>query len=206
MSLPNVQILKRARRKSYHHGDLKAALIDASIELVRKNGPEHLSLRAAAEQVGVSPSAVYHYFPDKNSLIDDVGEKLFVDLAEKQRAALSQIPGKSARAAKLRFREICRTYFLWAYNEPHLFRLIFGGFCTKDNINVQERVEAYVMLSNCLDDLLKTGVINSSVRKYGELLTWSSIHGASYLIIEGLLPPEAFEELLDALELAQKGQ
>ncbi len=193
-------------RKSYHHGDLRAALIEAAIELVRKNGPDHLSLRAAADQVGVSPSAVYHYFPDKDSLIDGMGEKLFSDLAAMQREALSQIPGKSARAAKLRFRELGRTYFLWAKREPNLFRLVFGGFCKVEIQDSHERKESFVTLTNCLDDLLATGVISPNMRNHGELLTWSAVHGASYLIIEGLLPPEAFEQLLDAIELAMKSQ
>lgn len=206
MNLPTTQIFKRVHRERYHHGDLRTALINAAIELVRKNGPEHLSLRAAADQVGVSPSAVYHYFPDKDSLIDGVGEKLFTELAGMQREVLHQIPGKSARAAKLRFRELGRTYFSWAKNEPNLFRLVFGGFCKVKFDDEHERQESYATLTTCLDDLLRTGLISPSMRKHGELLTWSAVHGASYLIIEGLLPSEAFEDLLDAIELALKGE
>lgn len=206
MSLPTVQLLKRTRRKSYHHGDLRAALTEAAIELVRKNGPEHLSLRAAADQVGVSPSAVYHYFPDKDSLVDAIGEKLFEDLAAMQREAFSQISGKSARAAKLRFRELGRTYFEWAMKEPNLFRLVFGGFCRVENQDENERGDSYSTLTHCLDDLLQMGVISPSMRKNGELLVWSAVHGASYLIIAGLMSAESFEVLLDAIELAMKSE
>ena len=56
-----------------------------------------------------------------------------------------------------------------------------------------------------LDDLLATGGITLEMRRYGELLSWSGVHGASYLIIEEHLPVEAFEGILDALELAMKG-
>ena len=83
MTSPKVLAAKRVGRENYHHGDLQAALTDSAIDLVRKTGPDHLSLRAVAEQVGVSPSAVYHYFPDKDSLISAVGAKLFVDLTNK---------------------------------------------------------------------------------------------------------------------------
>jgi len=57
VSITNVVRRKRVARENYHHGDLEAALIDAAVDLVRQTGPDHLSLRAVAEQVGVSPSA-----------------------------------------------------------------------------------------------------------------------------------------------------
>jgi len=191
-------------RDSYHHGDLQPALIDAAIDLVRKTGPDHLSLRAVAERVGVSPSAVYHYYPDKDSLIDGVGNKLFAELAEMQRAALDQIPGKSAKAAKLRFRILGRTYFEWANKEPNLFRLMFGGFCKVKKAGKHQEEPAFVMLTVALDDLLATGVISKAMRRYGEIISWSAVQGASTLIVEGHLPEAAFEELLDGLELAMK--
>lgn len=193
---------KRGQRSSYHHGDLEAALVAAAINLVRKTGPDHLSLRAIAEQVGVSPSAVYHYFPDKDSLIDAVGDKLFEDLAQMQQEALNKITGSTAKAAKLRYRELGRTYFRWANKEPNLFRLMFGGFCKVEERGGHIGQPAFEMLTRCLDDLLSTGVISPAMRRYGELLSWSAVQGASTLIVEGHLPEEVFEDLLDGLELA----
>jgi len=204
VSSSKVLKIKPAPRESYHHGDLKAALIEAAINLVRANGPDHLSLRAVAEQVGVSPSAVYHYFPDKDSLISEVGDQLFVKMAEMQRQALGEIPGSSARAAKLRYRELGRTYFRWANSEPNLFRLMFGGFCKAEKGGVHEGEEAFIALSKCLDDLLTTGVISPQMRRYGELISWTAVQGASTLIIEGMIPEATFEELLDGLELAMR--
>ncbi len=205
MSLPNVLRTKSSGRDSYHHGDLRAALTGAATELVRKNGPDHLSLRAVADQVGVSPSAVYHYFPSKESLINDLGDQLFKKMAVMQREALSQIPGNSARSARLRYRELGRTYFRWANSEANLFRLMFGGFCKADQRDSHQDQEAFVMLTECLDDLLATGVITPAMRRYGELISWAAVQGASTLIIEGILPEAAFEELLDGLELAMRG-
>lgn len=204
MSLPNVLRSKRSSRDSYHHGDLQAALLHAAIDLVRKHGPDHLSLRAVAEQVGVSPSAVYHYFPDKDSLIHGLSEQLFVNLYNMQKVALEAIPGKSKRAATLRLRELGRTYFRWAFNEPNLFRLMFGGYCKVRLRGSHEDHEAFQMLSQCLDDLLATGVISPEMRKYGELIVWSCVQGASTLIVEGHLPEAAFETLLEGLELSMK--
>lgn len=205
MSSSKVLRSKTAQRESYHHGDLQAALLEAAVNLVRTNGPDHLSLRAVAEQVGVSPSAVYHYFPDKDSLISAVGDQLFIKMAQMQKEALSGIPGNSARAARMRYREIGRTYFRWAMSEPNLFRLMFGGFCKIEKSGAHETEEAFLMLSQCLDDLLATGVITPTMRRYGELISWSAVQGASTLIIEGILPEAAYEELLDGLEIAMRG-
>ncbi len=205
MSSSKVLRRKSAPRENYHHGDLQAALLEAAVNLVRANGPDHLSLRAVAEQVGVSPSAVYHYFPDKDSLISELGDQLFIKMAEMQAVALGSIPGSSARAARMRYRELGRTYFRWANSEPNLFRLMFGGFCKIEKRGTHESEEAFLMLSKCLDDLLATGVITATMRKYGELISWTAVQGASTLIIEGILPEAAFEELLDGLELAMRG-
>jgi len=202
VSSPKVLAAKRVGRENYHHGDLQAALTDSAIDLVRKTGPDHLSLRAVAEQVGVSPSAVYHYFPDKDSLISAVGAKLFIDLTNMQREALGKIPGRSAKAVKLRYRELGRTYFRWALKEPNLFRLMFGGFCQIDRQGEHLEKPAFLMLSKCLDELLATGGITSTMRQYGELISWSAVQGASTLIIEGHLSEEVFEALLDGLEIA----
>ena len=205
MSSSKVLRSKSVVRESYHHGDLQAALLEAAVNLVRANGPDHLSLRAVAEQVGVSPSAVYHYFPDKDSLISELGDQLFIQMAVMQREALGNIPGNSARAARLRYRELGRTYFRWANSEPNLFRRMFGGFCKIEKGGTHESEEAFLMLSKCLDELLSTGVITPTMRRYGELISWSAVQGASTLIIEGILPEAAFEELLDGLELAMRG-
>jgi AcrR family transcriptional regulator len=189
-------------RNTYHHGNLEEALIKSAIKLTRKNGPDHLSLREIAADVKVSPSAVYHYFPDKDSLIKGIGEHLFNELAEMSKVSFEKYPGQSARAAKMRFREIGRAYLLWAIKEPNLFRLMFGGFCSIEGRKSFEADPSFQMLKVTLDDLVTTGAMPKKLRPYGEIMAWSSVHGMANLIVEGHLPEEAFEKLLDGLEIA----
>jgi len=192
-------------RGTYHHGNLEAALIAAATQMVRANGAEHLSLRAVAAEVGVSPSAAYHYYPDKDSLISGVGRALFEDLADLQEEAISAFPGKNAKAARARFRALGRAYFDWASREPNLFRLMFGGFCSIDFADAQlkrQESRAWNLLCSCLDDLHEYGAMNPSIRPYGEILSWSAVHGAAALIVEGHLPKDSFESVLDGLELS----
>jgi AcrR family transcriptional regulator len=192
-------------RGTYHHGNLEAALIAAATEMVRKDGVEHLSLRAVAADVGVSPSAAYHYYPDKDSLIAGVGTSLFDLLATVQERELSQIHGKGAKAARARFRALGKGYLNWATSEPNLFRLMFGGYCSIDITDVvkqRQESRAWNILSTCLDDLYETGAISAAMRPYGEIFAWSTVHGATSLIVEGHLPAEAYESILDAIEIS----
>lgn len=190
----------RAQAKTaYHHGDLESALVEAAISLVRKYGPDHLSLRAVSADVGVSPSASYHYFQDKDSLVSAVGDRLFGNLAEMQERAIEKISGNSSRAARERFDALGNAYFKWALAEPNLYRLIFGGFCEHDLVKSHDS-KAWRLLSQSLDELYETGLITKAARTGGEVVVWSAVHGASSLIIEGLMPKNSFPLVLNGVQ------
>lgn len=190
-------------RSHYHHGDLEHALISTARKMVKRNGADELSLRQVAQEVGVSPSAVYHYFADRDSILTSLGESLFEELADYQELELSKIKGNSLKAAKARFRALGENYFHWAMKEPHFFNLMFSDFC---QFSVSEKTKedqrAFINLSKCLDDLLAAGALKPTIRPYGELIAWSIVHGATSLIIAGHLQPENFDEVLDGLEIA----
>lgn len=187
-------------RGSYHHGDLESALVSEAIKLVRAEGPNHLSLREVAAKCNVSPSAAYHYFPDKDSLVWAIGDYCFDELARIQEESISKIPGNSPKAAKARMRELGRSYFQWAKKDPNLFRLMFGGYCSISKTDESEQGRAFMTLVRVLDDLQAHGVISKAARQNAEMASWPAVHGATTLIIEGHMPEEAFETVLDTIE------
>jgi len=191
-------------RAQYHHGDLESALILTARKLTKRNGVEHLSLRQVAQEIGVSPSAAYHYFPDRDSLLGALGFTLFEELADYQERELAKISGSGIKAARERFRTLGRTYFEWAVREPHLFNLMFSDFCLIESASQQPREEsrAFINLTRALDELLTSGAIDKKMRPYGELLSWSTVHGATSLIVAGHLETENFDAVLDGLEIA----
>lgn len=191
-------VSKTAAKSSYHHGDLQAALVEAAINLVRKYGPDQLSLRAVSADVGVSPSASYHYFKDKDDLVSAVGYVLFEQLASMQEKAIAKVKGKSAEAARKKFEAMGYAYFEWATTEPNLYRLIFGGFCEHQMEN--DNSKAWKLLSEGLDELVAQGVMDKSARNGGEVIVWSAVHGASSLAIEGLMPESAFPLVIKSVE------
>ena len=64
----------------YHHGNVKGALIDAAMKLIDTNQTDTISLRRLAKEVGVTPSAVYNHFADKDSLMLAIKIRLYVEL------------------------------------------------------------------------------------------------------------------------------
>lgn len=187
--------LKLETKPNYHHGDLENSLVKAAISLVKKHGPDQLSLRAVSAEVGVSPSASYHYFSDKTALVSAVGIVLFDKLADRQEKEIQKISGNNAKAAIQRFKYLGEAYFEWALAEPNLYRLMYGGFCDFEYENDMSR--AWKLLQNSLDELLLHGVISKESRQDGESFVWASVHGACSLIIEGILPKELYPLILN---------
>lgn len=187
-----------ATKATYHHGNLETALVDAAITLVRKYGPDQLSLRAVSAEIGVSPSASYHHFRDKEALVTAIGDVLFDRLATMQEKAIAKVKGNGATASIKKFEEMGKAYFAWATSEPNLYRLMFGGFC---EISMDEHEsKAWNLLRDGLDELASHGVIDKSARKGGEVIVWSAAHGASSLAIEGLMLPSDYPMVLKSIQ------
>lgn len=189
---------KSATKATYHHGNLETALVDAAITLVRKYGPDQLSLRAVSAEIGVSPSASYHHFRDKDALVTGISNVLFDRLATMQEKAIEKVNGKGAAASIKKFEEMGNAYFAWATSEPNLYRLMFGGYC---EIYMEEHdSKAWNLLREGLDELMAHGVIDKDARKGGEVFVWSAVHGASSLAIEGLMLPSDFPMVLKSIQ------
>ena len=189
---------RAATKAPYHHGNLETALVDAAITLVRKYGPDQLSLRAVSAEIGVSPSASYHHFRDKDALVTAISNVLFDRLATMQEKAIAKIKGNGATASIKKFEEMGSAYFAWATSEPNLYRLMFGGYC---EINMEEHdSKAWNLLREGLDELMAHGVIDKSARNGGEVIVWSAVHGASSLAIEGLMSSSDFPLVLKSIQ------
>ena len=85
-------------RPTYHHGDLRNSLIRAALALVAERGVEGFSLREAARTVGVSASACYRHFSDREELLAAVAHEGLDTLAEEMRAAADGARGHRARS------------------------------------------------------------------------------------------------------------
>jgi AcrR family transcriptional regulator len=165
------------RKAAYHHGNLREALLDAAEALLRKRGPEELTLREVARRAGVSHGAPYHHFESRDALLAAVAERGFAGLA----GAMQQAPRAGAREHLV---GICRAYVDFATRYPTRFRLMFGPLLARkaEFPALQQQAEgSFSML------LEAARAVSPEQALPLALAGWSLAHGLSHLAINDVL-------------------
>jgi AcrR family transcriptional regulator len=196
-------------KRSYHHGDLRNALIDAAVATARQHGPSAVLLRDIARQVGVSHNAGYRHFASQGELLTAVAQRGLAELAANMQKGLDAAPKRRdpKQRARGRLRAIGRAYVEFAVAEPGLFRTVWAaaGYPATPadtDLSVAPTSDPYLLLNAVLDELVTVGAIPASRRPYSETVAWSAVHGLSTLLIDGPLagmPPTELEKALDRL-------
>ncbi len=186
--------------RAYHHGALAEAMVDEALAAVREHGADHVSLRAIAQALDVSPSAAYNHFADKDALLVAVGQCGLAALDERMARVLAAHPGDSDEAARARFAGLGRAYIAFAVDEPNLFRLVFGPICGEADKGPESWSGAYAKLVDALDDLERRGLLVPDARDGLDVTVWGATHGIASLIIEGYLPREAGDALIASMD------
>ena len=176
-------------RESYHHGDLRNALIAAGCQLAEAGGPEAVTIRAAARLVEVTPTAAYRHFADHAALLEAVRERAMEHLTAAIRAYQRRIPADAdpVTAALSQFEYAGRGYVRFALSEPGLYRTAFVQSGEPDEPPSPETGGPFSLLCQALDELVKAGYLAAQDRPLAELAAWSAVHGLAMLIIEGPL-------------------
>lgn len=178
-----VNIKNETRR--YHHGDLRAALIETGLEELRTKAPEEVSLREIARKAGVSATAVYRHFPDKAALLGALcmigGERM--DAAF--RAAMAGAPDE--RAA---FEAMGRAYVRFALANPSLFRMLMTH-------RLEQGTPWNARLGRVAQALsgLMPAHASEEDRQVRQLQAWALVHGLAMLMLDGQVPVD--EALID---------
>lgn len=179
--------------RSYHHGDLRNALLVATMKLVRERGARGFSVSEAARRVGVSSSAPYRHFPDRDAMLAAAALTGFVELEERF-ASLPVLQAFIDTAA-----QIAAEYLRFAREDPARFEVMFAHGIDKTQHNdllqqtfrVQERFEA--VLGRHLPP-------TETAPRAAEL--WALAHGVADLAIRGnvqhVLPETQISHLVDS--------
>jgi len=188
--------------RSYHHGNLREALIEAALDMIAARGPNGFTLAEVARTVGVSGAAPYRHFRDRNALIGEIARQGFERFATNLRAAWDD--GRPNPRAAI---ENCgRAYLAFARKEPAYYAAMFEpGFPLEDDpalLAASER--AFGVLREAADAAIRTlPSPNRPPALMVALHLWSMAHGVASLFIEGPsgarrrlpMPPE---DLLEA--------
>jgi AcrR family transcriptional regulator len=167
---------------SYHHGNLREALVENAVALAREKGPEGIVLREVARRAGVSHNAAYRHFSDRDELIREVATVALDGLSAAMTAKVSRVRAKDPRErARRRLRATGQAYVEYALAEPGLFRVGFN------EARLGELSGPYDLLSAALDECLATGLMDPGKRDGAELACWAGVHGFSMLYSTGPL-------------------
>ena len=185
-----------APRATYRHGDLRAALLAAGIELARDGGPSAVVLREATRRAGVSPNAAYRHFTDRQALlgaVSDAAQALVADAMEEEIERASRTTGGDPAArAHARLRAVGAGYLRFARTEPGLFHAAFSVPTALGTSDSPSKAGSggrtpYQLLTDALDALAAAGELPPDRRPHAEFLAWSSVHGLATLMIDGPL-------------------
>jgi len=180
----NAQNRPRAQSgRSYHHGDLRPALLDAALRLLEESDPGHLSLRAIAREAGVSRAAPYHHFADREALLAAVAAEGFRAL----RAAMMERLESTAGTLLERMREMGVAYVVFAVRHPQLYRLMFGGELhnrERDAGLVRESAETYAALGRAMEQSMQGESQSEGEPDAVALSAWALVHGLAMLLVD----------------------
>ncbi len=169
------------QKAAYHHGDLRAGLIEATRRLVEEKGPDGFSVSDACRLAGVSTAAPYKHFKNKNEMLI----AMVLEGTERHRADMLASLEGIPEGSTLRLKALGREYVSFALREPGVFRLKFGGFTDGlEDPRLQaagEETFGIVLreVAKCIGD----NGITADVRRRGFML-WSFVHGLSFILYD----------------------
>ncbi|MDG1813182.1 MAG: TetR/AcrR family transcriptional regulator [Porticoccaceae bacterium] len=178
-------------RLSYHHGDLRQALLVAAKALIAEAGIENLSLRKLAERAGVSRTAPYHHFSDKNDLLCAIAAQGFLRRHQEARDTFNN----SRLTAEEKFAEFICGYIRFAANNPEEYELMFGRNIWQQKNSTQElRDVAYPCFQHQLEMITswqQMGLISGDNPLRTSQVIWGAVHGIAKLWIDGIYTDSA---------------
>jgi AcrR family transcriptional regulator len=199
-----------ATKPSYHHENLEQQLLDAAAEIIASQGVAALSLRVLGQLAGVSRSAPYHYFADKDALLHRLGERGFNMLAEATQAAEAEHIDPIARG-----RAGMVGYLRFAQANPQLFRLMFAGILprrlslplgdqgSRYDFSSNAAAKAFARMQSGVAALPDSAGLDSNALMLRTNAIWAAVHGVAILAIDENLklvdPETVIEALLDRL-------
>lgn len=167
----------------YHHGDLKNALIKAGIEILSTEGVGGLSLRKVAQRAGVSHSAPYAHFADKQALIAAISTEGYRRLYEK----LIIVSQKYADDPLRQLVEAGWVYTRFALDDPAHFKITFSGFIEKEKeypAFVEMSQQSFSVVVEIVRGCQADGILEVGPTDAVAVSVWSLVHGFVSLLLD----------------------
>lgn len=178
---------RTSKKSSYHHGDLRASLLGAAKSMLKESGIEGLSLRKLADRVGVSRTAPYHHFKDKNELLCAIAEEGFHHWHSQAESIFDQ----TGLDSKEKYRQFIHGYISYAADNPELYDLMFGRTIWKQKAATNDLKEVAYPSFQYQVSMTKRWQEQGLMPKSEDTLrlaqvTWGTMHGIARLLIDGI--------------------
>jgi AcrR family transcriptional regulator len=178
------------KRKTYHHGDLRASLMEAADVMLDEEDAGTISLREVARRAGVSATAAYRHFQDKQALLAALAAKGFTDFGK----AIMQ----ATKDAENPLAAIGQAYVRFALERPGRFRLMYGPAITDRS----KHPELQMVLQGIQQGFAKNLEGRNDLGEdsaVASLRLWCMVHGLSQLLLDGMLQGHDPEQLARAI-------
>ncbi|MGD1056467.1 MAG: TetR/AcrR family transcriptional regulator [Solirubrobacteraceae bacterium] len=181
------------RKRPYHHGNLRTALLEQAQRTVRERGVQELSLRELARDVGVSHGAPRRHFPDRQALLDALAVAGFERLGTELRDAMDGA-GEDFRA---RVQATATAYVRFATHDAALLELMFAGKHKQPSGELQQAAEsAFVVMLQLIEQGQREGALDSGDPERVGLVLFATIQGIAALVTGGMVAAEQLDELV----------
>ena len=170
--------------KTYHHGDLKNALIQAGVEILAKEGLAGLSLRKAARQAGVSHAAPYAHFADKQALIAAISTEGHTKINRKIKQVMKKYPDDLLKQLV----EVAWAYVRFGLDEPAHYKITFSGAVEKERdypALVEMTEKNFALVRQLVKSCQAAGILNPGEPDLVVIGVWGLVHGFVSLLQEG---------------------
>jgi AcrR family transcriptional regulator len=197
------------KKQEYHHGNLKAKLLEIAFEFLSQNSTDKLTLKVLADATNTSRSAIYRHFKSKDDLI----EHMILEGFDKFDNAILNVFDNKEIPIVQRFFDGSKAYIDFAIKNPNLFRLLFGkkyAHIREEHYTIGENCNGFNALEQTIEEAQELGIAKKSDSLTQAIIIWSSLHGLATLIIDGFgdiensyehLHKELFQTLLAGLTL-----
>ncbi|MFQ5746554.1 MAG: TetR/AcrR family transcriptional regulator [Gemmatimonadota bacterium] len=172
------------RAPTYHHGNLRAALLDEAAAMIAEGGAASVTMRALGRRLGVSRAAPYRHFEDKTALLVAVARAGFSRLNDRVKGVGAGAPRSSVE----RLRRMGEEYVRFALENPAHYRLMYGreALTRQDLPELREAANAlFEQLVDAIRSYQRSGAIKRQDPRIQAYTAWSAVHGLASLLVDG---------------------
>jgi AcrR family transcriptional regulator len=185
-----------AKKRAYHHGDLERALVETAVHLIKEEGPAALTLRGVGARLGVSRTALYRHFDDKEALLARVAAEGFKRFHE----ALAESASRALARRRNPLPAMATAYMQFALANPSHYQTMFSGVVThwqRYPDLVEHGQAAFNVLLETIRGEQQRGRIGPGDPLEFAEITWALSHGLATLGLAGQIdrPPKQLEAL-----------